>query len=112
MESWMFRIIQNLWLDSRRRRARHGPSVDLELVQFSDEGIGSRRAEDRMTLARVRELVATLPQEQRVVLALVAIEGMSYRETAEILGVPIGTVMSRLSRARARLLPTVQDKDG
>jgi RNA polymerase sigma-70 factor, ECF subfamily len=111
MDSWMFRIVQNLWLDSRRRASR-AVSVDLELVQLSDDGLAARRAEDRMTLTRVRERVATLPPEQRAVLALVAIEGLSYGETAEILGVPIGTVMSRLSRARARLLPAVQDKDG
>jgi len=110
MDSWMFRIIQNLWLDSRRSATRRGVSVDLELVHASDEGRAAQRAEDRMTLARVRDLVASLPQEQRVVLALVAIEGFSYRETADMLDVPIGTVMSRLSRARARLLPIVEDK--
>jgi RNA polymerase sigma-70 factor, ECF subfamily len=112
MDSWMFRIIQNLWLDSRRRAARQGASVELDVVQVSDAGLSAQRAEDRMTLARVRDQMATLPRKQRVVLALVAIEGLSYSETADILGVPIGTVMSRLSRARARLLPIVQDKEG
>lgn len=112
MDSWMFRIIQNLWLDSRRRAVRRGTSVELELVQVSDAGLSAQRAEDRMTLARVRDQMATLPREQRVVLALVAIEGLSYSETADILGVPIGTVMSRLSRARARLLSIVQDREG
>lgn len=107
LDSWMYRIIQNLWLDDRRRRKVRGAQVDPDSVALSDEGVGARSAEDRMTLAQVRALVAELPEEQRLVLALVAVEGRSYREVAEMLAIPVGTVMSRLSRARARLLPLV-----
>jgi RNA polymerase sigma-70 factor (ECF subfamily) len=63
--------------------------------------------EDRLTLARVRASVQDLPEEQRSVLLLVAVEGLSYAEAAATLGIPPGTVMSRLSRARARLLSAV-----
>lgn len=105
LDSWMYRIIQNLWLDDRRRQQVRGTSVDPDLVALSDDGVGARSAEDRMTLEQVRVLVADLPEDQRLVLALVAIEGRSYREVAEMLALPIGTVMSRLSRARARLMP-------
>jgi len=108
MDSWMFRIIQNLWLDDRRRRVVRGTPVDPDLVVLSDDGREARRTEDRITLARVRATVDTLPDELRVVLTLVALEGHSYREAAEMLDVPIGTVMSRLSRARAKLLPLVR----
>lgn len=105
LDSWMYRIIQNLWLDDRRRQQVRGTTVDPERVALSDEGVGARSVEDRMTLEQVRVLVAELPEDQRLVLALVAIEGRSYREVAEMLALPIGTVMSRLSRARARLMP-------
>ncbi len=111
MDSWMFRIIQNLWLDDRRRRRVRGTQIDPETVTLSDDGLGMRQAEDRMTLAAVRAAVDTLPDDLRLVLALVAIEGRSYREAAEALGIPIGTVMSRLSRARAQLLPLAAAPD-
>ena len=75
----------------------------------SDGGVGARAAEARLTLGRVREAMALLPPEQRDVLALVAVEGLSYREAADILGVPIGTVMSRLGRARARLAALIEE---
>lgn len=105
MDSWMYRIIQNHWLDERRKTARHGSTVDPEDVQLSDDGKAASLPEDRMMLARTQSAMAELPEGQREVLALVAIEGLSYRETAETLQVPIGTVMSRLSRAREALLP-------
>lgn len=105
MDSWMYRIIQNLWLDERRKSVRHGPTIDPDLVHLSDEGKAASLPEDRMMLAQVRTAMAALPEGQREVLALVAIEGLSYREAAENLNVPLGTVMSRLSRAREALLP-------
>ena len=66
------------------------------------------QAEARADLAIVRAAVARLPEEQRVVLALVAIDGRTYQEAAETLGVPIGTIMSRLSRARRKLVDALE----
>jgi RNA polymerase sigma-70 factor (ECF subfamily) len=103
MDSWLFRIVQNLWHDDRRRVRTRGHQIDAEQAGLSDEGMSARHAEGRMMLARVREAVSQLPAEQRVVIALVAIDGMSYREAAEVMDVPLGTVMSRLSRARSQL---------
>jgi RNA polymerase sigma-70 factor (ECF subfamily) len=111
MDSWMFRIIQNLWLDDRRRRVVRGTTVDPEVVTLSDDGREAQRTEDRITLERVRATVDALPDELRLVLTLVALEGHSYREAADMLEVPIGTVMSRLSRARSKLLPLVRMAD-
>jgi RNA polymerase sigma-70 factor (ECF subfamily) len=105
LDSWMFRIVQTIWLDRGRRRRTRGAEIDPELVALSDHGAGARRAEDRLTLAAVRDAVAALPEDQRSVIALVAIDGRSYREAADVLGVPVGTVMSRLARARAKLAP-------
>jgi RNA polymerase sigma-70 factor (ECF subfamily) len=111
MDSWMFRIVQNLWLDDRRRVRVRGAQVDPDTIALSDHGAGAKQAEDRATLEEVRATVDQLPDDLRLVLALVAIEGHSYREAAETLNIPIGTVMSRLSRARALLLPLVRTPD-
>lgn len=105
MEGWMFRIVQNLWLDQRRRTRVRGDQVDPDDIGLSDQGRGASLPQDRLMLEQTRAAMATLPEAQRAVLALVAIEGQSYRDAAETLGVPVGTVMSRLARARETLLP-------
>jgi RNA polymerase sigma-70 factor (ECF subfamily) len=104
LDSWMLRIKQNLWLDDRRRRPVRGTQIDPETAGLSDDGMGARQLEDQVALAQVRAAVDTLPDDQRAVLVLVAIEGLNYREAADVLDLPMGTVMSRLSRARARLM--------
>ena len=109
MDSWLFRIVQNLWLDAKRRARSRGEEIDADHVALSDHGLSARRPEDRLMLTRVQEAVGTLPDEHRSVLALVVIDGMTYREAAEVLGLPIGTVMSRLSRARARLASMIEE---
>lgn len=105
MDSWMYRIIQTLWIDDRRRAVVRGAPVDPEDANLSDEGKAASLPESRMMLAQACAAMAELPETQRAVLSLVAIEGLSYRETADVLEIPIGTVMSRLSRARETLLP-------
>ena len=104
LPSWMFRIMRTTWIDQTRSRARR-PTVDAPeaIDAVSDEGSIVRGLEARLTLRRVREAMAELPADQREILALVAVEGLSYREAADAAGVPIGTVMSRLARARAKL---------
>jgi len=101
LDSWMFRIMQNLWTDHKRsprpRREISAQPADLETLVVSD---AEREIEGRLFLAEVRRAVAALPAEQRAVLAVVCVEGLSYREAAQVLEIPIGTVMSRLSRAR------------
>jgi RNA polymerase sigma-70 factor (ECF subfamily) len=107
----MFRIVQTTWIDRARQRGRRAEVTDPDrLAGASDGGFGVRSTESRMVLARVREAMAGLPEDQRVVLALVAIEGLSYKAAAETLDVPIGTVMSRLARARSKLLPLVKER--
>jgi RNA polymerase sigma-70 factor (ECF subfamily) len=108
LDSWMFRIIETLWIDTKRyaaRRPEAGAKV-IELMPF-DARI-HEQAEARADLAIVRAEVARLPEEQRSVLALVAIDGQTYQQAAETLGVPIGTIMSRLSRARRRLVDALE----
>jgi RNA polymerase sigma-70 factor (ECF subfamily) len=100
---WMFKVCRNLWIDDRRAhqvrlRAHHEPELSEERVVS-----GETVALGELTLREVERALAALPEEQRSVLALVAVEGLSYREAADILETPIGTVMSRLARARAAL---------
>lgn len=100
---WMFKICRNLWIDDRRslqvrQRAHRTPELSEEPI-VSGEAV----ALGELRLREVERAMARLPDEQRDVLALVAIEGLSYREAAEVLDTPIGTVMSRLARARAAL---------
>ena len=111
LDAWMFRILRTGWIDRARFRARRPSTSDPEALEaLSDGGVGARTAEGRLMLAQVRAAMAELPDEQREVLSLVAIEGLSYREAADVLGIPIGTVMSRLGRARARLTAMMEDK--
>ncbi|HUJ02875.1 MAG TPA: RNA polymerase sigma factor [Rhizomicrobium sp.] len=100
LESWMFRIAQNLWIDQlRARKVRMADPIEEAHVAED----GARAAEAKLTLADTARALQRLPEEQRAVVALVLIEGIAYREAAEILGVPIGTVTSRLARAREAL---------
>ena len=107
LDSWMFRIMQNQWIDTKRRNRPQVPIDEPETgLQLAGDD-GERIMEARLTLASVREFIATLPEEQRAVLVLVCVEDVSYREAAEILDVPMGTVMSRLARARSALIDSV-----
>jgi RNA polymerase sigma-70 factor (ECF subfamily) len=104
VENWrgyLNRIVRNVVADDYARRKRQGPTVDLDDVQ-SDLGVQPNQYQRH----RVRELegaIADLPDQQHDVVRLVAIDGMSYRAAADRLGVPVGTVMSRLSRGRETL---------
>lgn len=107
LESWMFRIAQNLWIDQvRARKVRAADPLENNDVALD----GARDAEARLTFADTARALRQLPEEQRVVVALVLIEGVAYREAADILGVPIGTVTSRLARAREALASHVFGK--
>ena len=110
LDSWLYRIAQNLWIDQRRATRLHGSteSADAAMQVPGEDG---REINERQLMVRdaIRAL-ASLPADQQAVLALVSIEGLSYEEAAKVLNVPIGTVMSRLARARraiaARVLGT------
>ncbi|MFN3867905.1 MAG: RNA polymerase sigma factor [Hyphomicrobiaceae bacterium] len=109
LDSWMFRIVQTTWIDRRRyerRRVHDSDDSIAETVGF-DARI-SEGTEARMALEIVQREVSRLPEEQRLVLSLVTIEGMTYQEAADVLGIPTGTVMSRLARARKRLAEAIE----
>jgi RNA polymerase sigma-70 factor, ECF subfamily len=103
LDSWMFRMTQNIWIDAvRARKVRVAEPIDDAVLEQA--GIdGARDAEARLAFAATCGAMAKLPEEQRVAVALVCVEGMSYRDAADTLGVPIGTLTSRLFRARSAL---------
>lgn len=104
LDSWMFRIAQNLFIDARRTaKRRRRVVIDTGDAQVDAGFDGVRAAEARITWAQTCAALATLPQDQRSAVALVLIDGMSYRDAADVLDIPIGTLTSRLARARDAL---------
>jgi RNA polymerase sigma factor (sigma-70 family) len=110
MARWAYRVCKNLWIDevrAREVRSRHAVSVaqGAPTPEPADSVPSAEQvsATDRQ-LDAVYAALGALPEEQRLALILVAVEGKSYAETAEILAIPIGTVMSRIARARKQLL--------
>lgn len=103
---WMFRIMKNLWVDEVRKRGRWAkvvsPLGDDDVI--GDGGQLAADIEDALELARIRQLVESLPEEQRMAVKLVLLGGHSYAEAAAILEVPEGTLTSRLARGRLALL--------
>ena len=107
----MFKIAHSLWISRKRHVAVSGGTdepVDPDTLVGSD---GERDAEAKLALADVRRLVAALPAEQRSALMLVAVDGMSYADAAEVLRVPPGTVASRVARARLALAAAMEGGD-
>lgn len=100
LESWMFGIMRNAWIDEARARTRRG-----RVLAPAEEGehVGETPIDAHIEATSVHEAMSHLPDEQRVVVALVLVEGLSYKEAAAVLEVPIGTVTSRLARARTAL---------
>jgi RNA polymerase sigma-70 factor, ECF subfamily len=100
LDSWMFGIMKNAWIDeirARRRRDRvHAP-------EEAGLGVGDASATARDIALSVQAAMSRLPEEQRMAIALVLVEGLSYKEAAESLGVPVGTLTSRLARGREAL---------
>ncbi|WP_300532047.1 RNA polymerase sigma factor [Maricaulis sp.] len=100
---WSFRICRNIWIDEvRSRKVRSHVAVEEMSDQLRGED-GEVSAMARLTLRDVNAALDALPDDQRVALVLVAVEGFSYAETAQTLDVPVGTVMSRVARARKAL---------
>jgi RNA polymerase sigma factor (sigma-70 family) len=107
LRAWLFAIERNVFLGQLRQAKRRGPHVNID-----DAPALPVRAHQE-TEIEARDMMAALsqlPEEQRSLLLLVGVEDLTYQQSADILGIPLGTVMSRLSRARARLRDLV-DKD-
>ena len=104
--SWMFGILKNAWIDDRRARTRRG---EVALPEDSGEHPAISPADTNASLWAVSEAMDKLPEEQRLAVALVLVEGMSYKEASALLDIPIGTLTSRLARGRTALAATLGD---
>ncbi|WP_029009788.1 sigma-70 family RNA polymerase sigma factor [Azospirillum halopraeferens] len=98
LRAWLFTILHNVHVNQVRARAARPDEVPVEAVE--SRLVTPARQEERVEVRDMMRALDQLPDEQRQVLLLVALEGLKYEEVAATLGVPIGTVMSRLSRAR------------
>jgi RNA polymerase sigma factor (sigma-70 family) len=101
LRTWMMTVLHNAFIDEQRRRQVEARHADT-LVRMSDD-MAPPAQEGRVRLAQIRQAFLTLPEEQRAALHLVTLEGMAYADAAAVLGIPIGTLMSRLGRGRAAL---------
>lgn len=102
LDAWLYGIMRNIWIDEmRHRRIRRHDQIEAASDVVGEDGQAT--ADGRINLAAVRRAMSLLPADQRTVLMLVCVDGLSYKDAAEVLGVPVGTIMSRLSRARQDL---------
>jgi RNA polymerase sigma-70 factor (ECF subfamily) len=100
LDGWMFKIVRNAWIDELRSRQRRDK---VFLAEEAGDNIGADSMARETELLSVHSAMARLPEDQRVAVSLVLIEGLSYKEAAEVLDVPIGTLTSRLARGREAL---------
>lgn len=106
-EQWLFRTIRNLHIDQVRSHSV-ARQYQGKMRWQNDDQLETRDPMEVLdTLDRVKEAILSLPEEQRSIMLLVGVEGFSYKQAAEILEIPMGTVTSRLARARKRLLELV-----
>lgn len=102
LKAWLFAILYNGHVSGRRRVARQARLLD-EVAYHADHASPGEAGDASVHFGEVMRRLQDLPEEQRAVLLLVGVEGLGYDEAAKALGVPVGTVMSRLSRGRERL---------
>lgn len=108
LDAWLFSILNNCWRDYLRSKRDFSNIAELEEVIFDPAPGPEKQYASQQTSMRVRNAIAALPLAQRQVITLVDIEECSYAEVARILHVPVGTIMSRLSRARQTLKASLQ----
>jgi RNA polymerase sigma-70 factor (ECF subfamily) len=104
LDSWMFRMMKNAWIDETRARARRRGLFAPEEAGEAVGADGAAAMEARLAARAVESAMARLPKDQRIAVALVLVEGLSYQEAAQVLEIPTGTLTSRLVRGRAALL--------
>lgn len=104
LDAWVYRIMRNQWIDEVRARTRRSQTFAHEEEGINVGMAGDRDTENRVELGNVGRALARLPDEQREAVVLVLVEGFAYKEAAEIIGVPQGTLTSRLGRGREALL--------
>ena len=104
LDAWMLMIVRNCWIDETRKRRRQSDRV----MPLDADQADPRAPADPLGDMHLHQAMNALPDEQREATALVWVEGLSYREAADLLQIPIGTLTSRLVRARRKLMKTLE----
>ncbi|MDE2296497.1 MAG: sigma-70 family RNA polymerase sigma factor [Gammaproteobacteria bacterium] len=102
LDGWLFKIVRNAWIDEIRFRKRRG---EVCLADDTPSVVAAGALDEALS---IRAAMSRLPEEQRLAVSLVLVEGLSYREAADVLDVPIGTLTSRLARGRQALQSVLQ----
>jgi RNA polymerase sigma-70 factor (ECF subfamily) len=100
LDSWMFKIVRNAWIDELRSRGRRDR---VFVAEEAGDNVGVESIENEIARMSVQAAMARLPEDQRVAVSLVLVEGLPYKEAAEVLEIPMGTLTSRLARGREAL---------
>jgi RNA polymerase sigma factor (sigma-70 family) len=108
LDSWLFRIMKNAWIDEVRARSRRD---EVLMPEEAGEHVGVNETDRHLTRLSIQAAMARLPEAQRLVIGLVLVEGLPYQEAADALDIPIGTLTSRLARGREALQAMLGDGD-
>lgn len=112
LRAWLFTILHNLYINSLRGQGRAAERVAASTDgETGIDGVTDPAQSHALELRDLSRALAALPEDQRQVILLIGLEDMSYRDASEILGIPVGTVMSRLSRGRDRLRTLTNGED-
>ena len=109
LSSWMYGILRNAWIDETRTRGRRN---QVFVAEELGENVGDNSSSSHADVLSVQDALSRLPEEQRIAVGLVLVEGLSYKEAAEIMGVPLGTLTSHLARGREALQALLTDTTG
>ncbi|MEL0648364.1 RNA polymerase sigma factor [Pseudoalteromonas agarivorans] len=105
---WAFKICRNVWIDEYRSRKVRQNTVQADVLPEPITSNEHQTFENKQMLKNVNTALGQLPEEQRAIVSLVAVQGMAYKEVAHTLDIPIGSVMSKLSRARSTLYSLIK----
>ncbi|PQO94378.1 RNA polymerase subunit sigma-70 [Massilia phosphatilytica] len=106
LDSWLFRIIKNAWIDEVRSRTRRAA---LFAPEEEGEHVGDDTAQAHQQRLALQKAISLLSEEHRLVVGLVLVDGLPYKEAADVLDIPVGTLTSRLARARDALQQLLAD---
>lgn len=109
LDSWMFKIVRNVWIDELRSRGRRDR---IFVAPEAGETVGDSPLEREADLLSVQSAMLKLPEEQLAAVSLVLVEGLPYKEAADVLDIPIGTLTSRLARGREALKSLLEPVEG
>jgi RNA polymerase sigma-70 factor, ECF subfamily len=109
LDSWLFKILRNAWIDEMRSRGRR---AKIFMPEEAGENVGEASMEREIERLSVAAALSRLPQDQRLAVSLVLVEGLAYKDAADVLDVPIGTLTSRLARGRDALQEMLRLPEG